>query len=166
MYDKNGIICGIRLRNSRGFKWAVSGSRQGVFLPTIANPKIAYLPEGPTDCAALLSIGLFPIGRPTANAATDILISTLKRLKIWQAVIVADNDNLKFGGVCARSRPGLTAAQKLKKQLPVKSVIWVPPPPCKDIRDFVRKGGTKEMIEGMIEGMKWSAGREPSVNYV
>ena len=155
MSDANGNHIGIRLRNSAGFKWAVSGSRQGIFLPNVSyneTIKIAYLPEGPTDTVALLTMGLFAIGRPTCNSGNDIIKAALKRLKIYRAVIVADNDEIKATG----KRPGLEGAIKLKKELGLSSVIWMPPSPIKDVREFLNKGGTKQMIESDIKNKVWS----------
>ncbi len=154
MSDGNGNHIGIRLRNSAGFKWAVPGSRQGVFLPKslIYETKIAYLPEGPTDTAALLTIGLFAIGRPTCNSGNDHIKTALKRLGIRRAVIVADNDEIKQTG----KRPGLDGAMKLKKELGIPCVIWMPPSPIKDARQFINQGGTKQMIENEVNKKVWS----------
>lgn len=154
MSDGDGNYIGIRLRNSAGFKWAVPGSRQGIFLPNISynETKICYLPEGPTDTAALLTMGLFAIGRPTCNSGNDHIKVALKRLGIYRAVIIADNDELKATG----NRPGLDGARKLKKELGLASVIWMPPSPLKDVRQFLNKGGTRQMIESEIKNKIWS----------
>lgn len=154
MSDGGGKYIGIRLRNSAGFKWAVPGSRQGIFIPNclMHETKICYLPEGPTDTAALLTMGLFAIGRPTCNSGNDHIKVALKRLGIYRAVIIADNDELKATG----NRPGLDGARKLKKELGLASVIWMPPSPLKDVRQFLNKGGTRQMIESEIKNKIWS----------
>ena len=159
MRDGDGNTVGIRLRNDRGFKWAVKGSRQGVFMPSEGTSyglmDIAYLPEGPTSTAALLSLGLYAIGRPSCSAGNDIVKAVLKRLGIHRAVIVSDNDTLKdFGG--KQSRPGYEGALKLQRELGIKSTIWMPPSPLKDARDFMRKGGTKELIESDLRNRIWT----------
>jgi hypothetical protein len=150
-----GDTVGIRLRNMEGFKWAISGSRQGVFLPEtsvhVAQP--AFLPEGPTDTAALLSLGLYTIGRPTNQTGGEHLKVALKRLKINSVVIVADNDAMKRLGT-REGRPGIEGAQKLAKELKMKHCIWIPP--TKDARDFVKRGGTKTMIESDLKNKVWS----------
>ena len=157
MRDGDGNTVGIRLRNNRGFKWAVRGSRQGIFMPiaTVGLMDVAYLPEGPTSTAALLSLGLYSIGRPSCNAGNDIVKSALKRLGIYLVVIVSDNDTLKdFGG--KQARPGYEGARKLQRELGIKSTIWMPPSPLKDARDYLRKGGTKELIESDLRNRIWT----------
>ncbi|MDD4862279.1 MAG: hypothetical protein PHI33_09215, partial [Smithellaceae bacterium] len=59
MRDGAGGVVGIRLRGETGKKWAVAGSRQGVFMPTAwpESTQVALICEGPTDTAAALSIG-------------------------------------------------------------------------------------------------------------
>jgi len=157
MSDGAGRHIGIRLRNNDGFKWAITGSRQGIFLPqqsvTNGNARwIAYLPEGPTDTAAMLTMGLFAIGRPSCNGGNEQIKEALKRLRIGRVVVVADNDGIKTGG----RRPGLEGAIKLKKFLGLPSVIWMPPSPIKDVREFLNKGGTAQMIEAEIKNKVWN----------
>ncbi len=157
MFDGAGQMIGIRLRNAQGQKWAVTGSRQGIFLPSnlVTNgnhPKIAFLPEGPTDTAALLTLGFCAIGRPTCNSGNDLIAQTLKRLGIYRVVVVSDNDSIKVTG----QRPGIEGAMKLKKELKLSSVIWMPPAPIKDVREYLNKGGTKQMIESDIRCKVWT----------
>lgn len=181
MRDADDNIIGIRLRNDKGEKWAVKGSRQGLFVPRCNIPKLVYLCEGPTSTAAALTLGFYAIGRPNCNSGDDLVKATLKRLGIYRAVIVADNDEkekwkcLECGMMednplkCAipfvcddcnmelkmfKLTPGLTGALKLKKYLGISSVIWMPEQ--KDIRKFLNDGGTKAMIESQIKGMIWT----------
>jgi hypothetical protein len=167
MFDDNWEIIGIRLRNSDGFKWAVPGSRNGVFIPShmtyddafedmpSSNPRIIFICEGPTDTSALFQLGLNAIGRPTCGTGFEIIKSILDKWGVFKAVIVADNDELKFAGD-RKFRPGIDSAHKLKKFLGIKSVVWTPPSPLKDVRDFVREGGTRQMIEQSIKGKVWT----------
>jgi len=155
MLNGLGAPIGIRLRNAEGFKWAIKGSRQGVFtsIPRI-DTRLAYIPEGPTSTAALLSLGLFAVGRAAALCGFDMVRETLRRLSIYRVVIVADNDEMKKLGQ-REGRPGIEAAQKLQKELKMPSVIWIPPSPCKDVRDFVKRGGTRKMIESAVNQKVW-----------
>jgi hypothetical protein len=156
MFDGDNNVIGIRLRNLDGDKWAITGSRQGIFQPEYwdGDSNICYLPEGPTDTAALLSLGLFAIGRPTCNGGNDMIKEALRRLQIFRVVIVSDNDEIKATG----KRPGLEGAMKLKKELGLASVIWMPPSPCKDVREFVRNNGAsaRTQIESDINQKVWN----------
>ena len=74
----------------------------------------------------------------------------LKKSKIFKVVIVADNDSIKNG-----KRAGIEGAKKLQKDIGLSSVIWMPPSPIKDVREFVRKGGTRQLIESDINSKTW-----------
>lgn len=160
MQNADGNVIGIRLRNMRAFKWAVNGSLQGIFVPKIKpneSEKIALLPEGPTDVCAALSLGLYAIGRPTCQTGNEMLGPCLRRLGISRAIIVQDNDDKKY-----RSKqdekgfyPGIDGALKCKKELGMPSVIWTPPSPIKDLREFKNKGGTVEMIMSEVKHKVW-----------
>jgi len=158
MKNEKEETVGIRLRNSKGDKWAVKGSRQGVFIPTqsVHRQDVIFLPEGPTDTAALLTLGLYAIGRPSCLTGNDILHKFVFLNKCFRVVIVSDNDELKQYGN-KQARPGIEGANKLKSDLKnCISTIWIPPSPAKDIREFVKMGGTKEMIESDLKSKIWS----------
>lgn len=147
---------GIRLRAENGFKWAVAGSKGGCFIPSDNVPvqPIAFLPEGPTNTAALLSIGLYAIGRPNCGSGWEYIKRALQERKIYKAVIVGDNDEMKdFNG--RRGRPGIEGAERTKKELNINSIIWIPPTPCNDARDFVKRGGTNELVMSLIRQKVW-----------
>jgi hypothetical protein len=161
MLGPDGHFCGIRLRNVDGFKWTVSGSKQGLFAPMIPKQDIAYLPEGPTDTAALLTCGLYAIGRPNCNGGAEHLKIALQGLGIKRIVIVADNDAAKRLGP-RDGYPGIEGAERLKKELRRwPSVIYMPPSPCKDVRDLLRTTTPdvcRKMIESQVNQKVWSKG--------
>jgi len=135
MRDGDGNVIGIQLRGET--KKAVTGSRLGLFLPNIDPQKICMVCEGASDCAALLTLGFYAIGRPSCCTGADHLKVALRRLGVRQIVIVADNDEPKESG----QRPGIDGALKLQKDLRMKSVIWMPSGRCKDVRQMVQKVG-------------------------
>lgn len=158
MCDGYGEMIGIRLRSNYGYKWAVKGSRSGIFMPENLGttvPTLAYLVEGPTSTAAALTMGLPAIGRPQNNAGGDLILTALRRLKINKVVIVADNDDKPPSEIHPQGlRPGLNGAVKLAKELRgIRSIIWTPP--TKDIRDFLKAGGTRQAIESEIKNLVW-----------
>lgn len=149
MRDDTGKVIGIRTRDFHGNKKAITGSRSGLFysespeaLELLERFDAAFICEGPTDTAALLSLDFYGIGRPNCATGNEFVIKLLKRLNISRAVVVADNDEIKAGG----KRPGLNGAQQLKKELGIPSCLWMPPSPIKDVRQFLNEGGTQEMI--------------------
>lgn len=149
MRDAFGTIIGIRLRAEDGRKWAVFGSRQGLFIPRRALQSTAWICEGPTDCAALVTLGLFAIGRPSCSGGSFILKELLKRLGTKKMVVVADNDHDKYGNGGQRFNPGMDGAQSLVRQIPIESCIVTLP--TKDVREFIKQGGSKEDILALEE---------------
>lgn len=144
MRDSDRKVIGIRLRSMDGQKWSAIGSRQGLFLPTIPTDgqRQIYCCEGPTDLAAMLSLGFLAIARPSCLGCEEMVNDFIRKEKIKEVVLVADNDG-----------PGLRGAEKLQKALKVKSCLLIPP--SKDIREFLNLGGTMEAINSMIRDLIW-----------
>lgn len=155
MSDSNGKYCGIRLRSETGRKWAVTGSRQGVFLPHVPCANRVYLPEGPTDCAALLSIGVFAIGRPSCTGGMVELKNNILRLHVKEAVIIADNDEDKVSPAGIKFNPGYDGAKQLQNFLPIPSCIIALP--TKDSRAFLKEGGDRLMLDSIASSAVWGA---------
>jgi len=155
MRDGENKIIGIHLRCDDGSKKAVLGSRNGLFIPQIDPQTPAYICEGASNCAALLTTGYFAIGRPSCNSGGDMLKVCLKRLGIKRVAIVADNDCVKVNG----TRPGQDGAKKLKKELGLPSVIFTTPAPIKDVRQLLIKVGAetaKRMIDDSVSQKIWT----------
>lgn len=146
MKQANGKVIGIRLRDDAGNKWAVKGSKAGLFIPEeypVEFDGTLWLTEGPTDLAAALTIGLFAVGRPACLGQEEMILAYLDRIKTRRLVIVTDNDE-----------PGIRGAEKLQSRLPILSCIWIPP--VKDMREYVNRGGSKRMIEGNVNDLVWT----------
>jgi hypothetical protein len=142
MEDGYGSYCGIRLRADSGAKWAVPGSHAGIFLPQCEPQTTAIVVEGPSDCAAALTLGYFGVGRPSCSGGMPHVRAAFKRLGVRRAIVVADNDT-----------PGLRGAEMLARHLPIPTATLVLP--TKDIRDFVRAGGDRQCMDAMIKGLVW-----------
>jgi 5S rRNA maturation endonuclease (ribonuclease M5) len=143
MRDGFGDPIGIRLRTSDGKKFAVTGSRQGLFISEYKPQPDLYICEGPTDTAAMLSIGLYAIGRPSCLGCEDMIRDFIRVNKIRTVTIVADADE-----------PGQRGAEKLQTSLKVKSKIWTPQE--KDIREAVKKGITSKLVEQLAKHIFWT----------
>jgi hypothetical protein len=142
MRDHLRFMIGIRLRDDNGKKFAVKGSKQGLFIPQSTPLPTMFVTEGPTDCAALLSMDLYAIGKPAAMAHPDEIVKFIHRWRISKVIVIADND-----------RAGLAGAKKLVDVCPVPCCELVLP--AKDARDFYRSGGTKQMIENLLQNAVW-----------
>lgn len=137
MRDGKNDVIGFRLRNEEGRKWAIRGSHQGLFIPQCPPFGTTLIVEGPTDCAAALTVGYYAIGRPSCSGGVIQLQQFIRNNRIIKAVIISDLDD-----------PGLRGAAALAEHLPIKTAIMVVP--AKDLRQAVKNGMDKDMIDAMI----------------
>jgi len=143
MRDATGSVIGIRLRCPKtSKKWAVNGSRAGLFIPDLSC--IAgrlFVCEGPTDTAALLSIGLDAVGVPSAGGAADLLAKLVRDRAPTEVIVMADADG-----------PGRDGAERLAEALlPMRPVRVVSPPNgVKDARDWIGQGVDRAIVLGAV----------------
>lgn len=139
---RNGLgeIIGVSLRGRSGAKWAIPGSKLGLFIPyNLTTEGPLFMPEGASDTAAMLDLGLNAVGRSQALIRGErleqvrVLMDT-PLLKGRQLVVVADND--------PKHDVGWTGAYELAMAMArhVPSVKVLEPHGCKDVREWVRRG--------------------------
>lgn len=141
MRAADGATIGIRLRNLDGRKWAVRGSRNGLFMPNLIMRGPLLICEGPTDTAAMLGLSFPTLGRPSCTGGGDIIVDILQASPLRPLTIVlADKDG-----------PGMAGARVLANQLAaIVPVVKVIVPPAKDARAWVQAGASQEDIETTI----------------
>lgn len=142
MKDGYGNRIGIRLRSIDGAKWAVKGSQAGIFIPDLRPQSRMLVVEGPTDTAAGVDLGFYTVGRPSCSGGVTHVVDHVKRARIKDVVIVADNDE-----------PGIKGAAELQRWLRVPSCVLLLP--TKDLREFCRIGD-KSTLDSMIEQLVWT----------
>jgi len=143
MRDAEGNVIGIRLRNFVGKKWAVAGSKDGLFFDTglqVGEAKELVVCEGPTDTAAAYSLGLPAVGRSSCGTGMDLLKALCSRLGVRLVTIVADADEPKARPDGSTWRPGIDGAVRLGAKL--GRIYRVVVPPKKDLREWVGFGCT------------------------
>ena len=154
MRDEQGRICGIRLRAENGSKWAVTGSKQGLFWPAgISPPDLPVLiTEGPTDCAAALDLGFYAIGRPACRGMETTLT---KMLKGRDVVIMGDRDEPKTRPDGTTWLPGKEGAEALARGLFGRThsvkIVYPALGKGKDIRAWLRNGATHSVLRIRIQ---------------
>jgi hypothetical protein len=144
MRDGIGNIIGIRLRDpDTGAKRSVQGSAAGLFYDPdrYANIELGarvWIAEGPTDTAALLSVGLDAVGIPSAKSGGDQLLELGRRILPIEIVIMADRDG-----------PGIASAKSLRTELVIVAGvrIIVPPSGIKDAREWINRGASRDDLE-------------------
>ncbi len=140
MYDApGGAVIGVRLRAPDGRKWAVTGSRNGLFCPHVLTGRGAlYLPEGMTDTAALAGVGLDAIGRPSCTGGRDLVRRAVAGTG-RPIVVVTDADE-----------PGRRGADALARELASDGAsvrVLAPPNGYRDAREWVGSGASARLIE-------------------
>jgi DNA primase len=147
MRNPSGEVLGIRLRRPDGGKFAVKGSKDGLFLPAMDGSEPdgpLLICEGPTDTAALLDMGFGNVvGRPSCTGGTRLLVQLVRRRLRPEVVIVADGDG-----------PGRRGADSLASVLvvyaPAVRVIQ-PPGAIKDARAWLLAGGMRSEVQEAID---------------
>ncbi len=140
MADAAGVVTGIRRRLLNGRKLSVKGGREGLFVPVeLPTSDLLLITEGPTDCAALLTLGFASVGRPSCRGGVPLVCDVARGR---DAVIVADCDE-----------PGRLGAETLAVALalacPSARVIR-PPAGIGDARAWVQAGGTHADVQRTI----------------
>lgn len=155
MRNAKGEPIGIRLR-SRTRKYSVCGSRTGLFFdPGAKASRVAWLTEGPTDTAAVLSIApnALVVGRSDLLSAWKTLRAALSRLGVEEANICVDNELEKVG---RRDNPGRAGSMRLAEALGIPC-RFISVPGFKDIREYVRDGGKMDFLKRLASGQKKAA---------
>jgi hypothetical protein len=154
MRDARGELRGLRLRTDEGSKFAVRGSRQGLFIPLASppSPPVAgrdraddeplFIAEGPTDTAALLDLpggGVDAVGRPSCNACAGMCAEFVRLHRRWRPVVLlADNDE--------PGRRGAAALAESLRRAGVRAGVLTPPEGVKDAREWRRRGAGREEV--------------------
>jgi hypothetical protein len=141
-----GQVLGIRLRRPSGRKYAVTGGHDGLFLPD-ALPDGAggrlLVTEGPTDCAALLDLGLAAVGRSSCTGGVRLLVELVKQRRPTEVCVIADGDAPGQRGA------GNLAAVLLAYAPAVR--IATPPAGIKDARQWKQRGATAADVAAVID---------------
>lgn len=134
MVDSNGRVVGLRLRGGDNAKWSFRGGRAGLFVPDglPTTIKRLHVCEGPTDTAAVLSLGLDAIGRASCNGNVATVANFVRRVECDDVVIVADHDPAGIAGALRLARVLTTVAQCVR--------IIKPGQPGDDVRKAVAEG--------------------------
>jgi len=146
MRDGDGKCVGIRLRRRDGRKFAVGGSRNGLFIPSMVHEGGPILVcEGPTDTAVALDLGFYAIGRASCSSGAIDACRFIRNHGAAPVVIVADADG-----------PGVLGARRLAEHLGnLTDVAIIRPRRGKDLREWVASGATNRDLRLAIENATW-----------
>ncbi len=140
MVDAGNAVVGIRRRFPDGRKLSVKGGREGLFVPDgLPDTGSLFTCEGPTDTAALLTLGFPAIGRPSCRGGVRLLCEFCKGRAV---VVLGDADE-----------PGRIGAWTLGQALRLYSLsvrVIRPPENAKDAREWLRLGATVANVQRAV----------------
>jgi hypothetical protein len=155
MYGSSPEPIGVRLRADDGRKWAMSGSRNGLFglNGPVEVRDALYLPEGMTDTAALVGLGLWAVGRPSCTGGRDLVRAFVRCVPRSTSIVVVSDADL----------PGRRGAAVLCDELTTdgrRVRMIAPPPGFKDVREWIASGATRDAVEFVARSRAiWTGGR-------
>jgi hypothetical protein len=127
-FDGKRALIGVSLRYGDGRKSCLKGSQRGLTIPQnldeLCGPIVIV--EGASDTAALNSIGIASVGRPSAMAGFDLLVELFMPMQERELVVLGEFDPKRTGTWVGRD-----AAEKLARHLAAslnRQVQWGLPP--------------------------------------
>lgn len=170
--DSAGNVIGINRRLDDGSKRRCAGSQAGLtfdpvgWLQSDIEPRSVLLVEGASDVAALLSLGLSVVGRPSNTGGVELLAELLRAVPPDRAIVVmAEHDRKPQESFsdkgreghradcdgCSRCWPGKFGAEKTATKLAERlerPIAWAfPPENAKDVREWLNSRPTDERNE-------------------
>lgn len=144
MSNDFGKIIGIRRRFPSGRKVSVNGSKNGLFIPAdLPTEGTLLICEGSSDTATALDLGYATFGRPSCNSKVEMTANFARGRAV---IVVSDNDSV-----------GRTGSKRLARILslscPSVKIIY-PPKGIKDLRQWIKAGLSKEILQELIQKIK------------
>jgi len=147
MRDENLKVIGIQ-KKAPDRTFMEKGSSLGLFIPYEFHyvgfkTGIVLICEGLSDTMEAVSQKCEAIGRASCNSCQTLIGKYLQCNTFDKPVIIADND-----------RPGVLGASKLQHHLltlGIKCMMITPPDGAEDLRDWFKKGLTKQKLYDIIE---------------
>lgn len=138
--DAAGKVIGIMRRLRGGQKRRMKGSKNGLTYAddwdTGRGPIL--LVEGASDTAALMTMGVSVIGRPSNMGGAALLSQLLAKVPAERPVIVLGENDRKPSGLWPGRLGALHTAQRLAPQLK-RPIQWaLPPDGAKDVRQWLQ----------------------------
>ena len=174
--DSQGGIIGVNRRFQDGRRYYVKGSKGGLIYNQKwgQGPGPVLLPEGASDVAAAVDMGLKAVGRPSNLAGISHLIKLFEN-DDRVIVVMGENDwrdpdqphdnECECCPLCWPGRWGametarILAGEFCKNRKMGKNVLWaLPPEGYKDIRDWFRKQGAGNERAAFDAGRRFLSG--------
>jgi replicative DNA helicase len=99
------------------------------------------VPEGPSDWATLVAMGLAAVGRPSSTGGVDHLAALLQDVPADRPIIIVGENDEKPGGRCPGREGAVATAEGLARRLNRPISYALPPEGMKDVRDWFKDQG-------------------------
>lgn len=153
-WSASGKVLGIVRRYPDGAKRIMRGGHHGIYFGHLSTelPGPVFLPEGGTDTAALIGIGVNVVGRPSNTGGVEELAKKLKAVR-KPIVVLGERDQRETEcgcGKCMQCWPGFAGAnqtaselgKRLKRRIAVKFL-----PDAKDARAWAGQHKTATPVD-------------------
>lgn len=143
--DATGKVLGIVRRYEDGSKKTMRYSSHGIYFTKpvlrMRNGPV-FLVEGGSDTAALLSVGVNAIGRPSNLGGVQQIVALARTLGRCTRLIVVGERDEKPDGMWPGRQGAVATAERLTEELKRK-VKWIMPP-AKDVRAWLNQQGSMD----------------------
>ncbi|WP_339749221.1 toprim domain-containing protein [uncultured Rubinisphaera sp.] len=166
--DGQGNIIGILLRYPTGPKKRIKGSKSGLSYADAWDDGVGpvFAVEGPSDTAALMTLGLKAIGRPSNRGGYAHLADLLSDFPEDRNIIILGDNDCKEDGFWPGKEGAIQTASEVSKRLE-RTVYWaLPPDGVKDARAWLNEHGGDNpvsMRDCFLEGLHLHAITPPPV---
>ncbi len=140
--DSSGKVLGIIRRYADGSKKTMRYSSHGIyFAKPVMRMRLGpvFVVEGGSDTAALLSLGVNVVGRPSNLGGVGQIIALARSISRFTRYIVVGERDQKPDGMWPGKQGAVTTAERLTDELKRKAE-WVLPP-AKDVRAWLNSVG-------------------------
>lgn len=140
--DASGKVLGIVRRYADGSKKTMRYSTHGIYF---AQPVMrmrngpVFVVEGGSDTAALLSLGVNVIGKPSNLGGVGQIVALARTISRYMRFIVIGENDQKPDGAWPGKQGAVATAERLTEELKRKAE-WVLPP-AKDVRAWLNSVG-------------------------
>jgi hypothetical protein len=141
--DAKGSVVGIVRRYRDGAKKTMRHSSHGIyFAAPLMRMRLGpvFCVEGGSDTAALLTLGVNVVGRPSNLGGVDQLVQMARSISRYTRWIVVGERDEKPDGRWPGKQGAVTTAERMTEQLQ-RRVKWIMPP-AKDVRAWLNQTGT------------------------
>lgn len=145
-FNGSAQVTGMAHRCTDGTKKALKGSHRGIYIPkTFLNfDGPIYCCEGPSDTAALLTMGLAAVGRPSAFGGIQHLTTLFGKLPVDRKVVILGENDRKDDGRWPGREAAVKLASMIEEVLERSIDVALPPEGFKDVRDWLLKHNDTE----------------------